>query len=212
MAEVRQLRCPTCGAAVSVAVEASRTTCEYCNSPLVVEMSYGELALRSTEQIADAVREEAQRTQETLRRMELNQRQAQLLQDYTATRAHFTDMEAELRALQRATQSRIVQQQTRELQGRMQVAAQHLGGLQQQIAGIDATVNPQPGQQSGQQSGRPWTATPPPTPPRSWSRPTGGQGCLWALAIFFLFGIVIGVIGVISPFIVVGAGTLVALA
>lgn len=208
MAEVRQLRCPACGATIGVALGSSRATCDYCRSNLAVTVNHGELQLRSTAQIAEAVREEGQRTQDLLRRMELRHQRGTLIQDYTATRAQIDALDAELRALQRARQTPVIRQQTSALQGRRQQMVQHLTWAQQQIVAIDAELDPQ--------QASPWIGAPPPSAPQGlpgWLVPlAGANGWVKALLIFLLLGFAIPAIGLCAPFLVLGSGALVALA
>ena len=208
MAEVRQLRCPACGAAIIVAVGANRATCDYCRSNLAVAVSHGEMQLRATAEIADAVREEGQRTQDFLRRMELRQQRIALIQDYTATRLQLDALDAELRALQRAQQTHVVRQQQHILQGRRQRVAQQLTWAQQQIVLIDAELDPQ--------QPSPWADAPPPPAAQGlpgWLAPLAGlNGWVKALLIFLLLGFAIPAIGLCSPFLVLGTGALVVLA
>lgn len=202
MAEIRQLRCPTCGAGVDVPAGATRATCEYCRSTLAVEVSQGEASLHAVAQIAGAVEQQGQRTQDALRRMELTTRRAQLVQDFTTARQTIEGIDAELRAIQRAKRTRVTKQQAQHLQSRRQEVARHIGWLQHEIGMIDAELNPRP---AAQAVAAPPLVAPPP-------RARGQNGCLVAIVALFLFGVAISVIGYLSPVVIIGALTLVVLA
>lgn len=201
MGEFRQLTCPMCGANVPTQLGMARTVCEYCRSPLAVEMNHGEMVLHSTEKIAGTVREESERTRAALQRMELHQRRAHLLHDFNATRSQIDHLDAEIRTLQRTQKSWVVLRQLREVSSRRQETGHRLDWLIREIGQIDAVLNPH-------------SSTLPalPKPPAPTFTLGRNQGCIMLVVAFFVLPFAIMALGYLSPLIILGTIILIVLA
>ncbi len=185
MSSIKQLQCPTCGAAVNVPPGATRARCDYCSSTLSVELDHGEAVMLSADQITGTIRGENQKTQSALERMHLGQRRAELNQQFTTLRVHLDGIESELRALQRERkQNRVIKDQIRTLETRRQELNAQLFGLRNEIVSIDARLNPRPPGVANQPRA---TAAPPrsrpSTPPKPYGRAFG-----WGCGLYMLAG------------------------
>lgn len=139
--EITRLQCPTCGAGVKVVQGAIRAYCEFCHSAFAIQVDHGEIVLHAIEQVTDAVREEGQRTQYALARMELWQSRVQVATDLAAATTRLQNLGAELRGLRRMTQDRTVEWQIQEVQAQRSKVEADCDSWQQTLAAIDNALN-----------------------------------------------------------------------
>ena len=197
MSEMKQSKCPTCGANVTVPPGTTRAKCEYCGSSYTVQMDHGEAILMSNQQLSGAIKESSQQTLTELQRMQLGQQRAQLAQQYTSIRLHLDTLESELRTLQRTPATRVTKKQIKDLEDRRKEIRDQLQMLQTEMTNIDRTLNPQQASSSTKQS---MSAVGPERPPlpaganladRAWygfrGYSVGQQGCLWIIGYPILF-------------------------
>ena len=117
--EVQKLSCASCGAPIQVPSDLDAFNCSYCGAALVVKRGEGYVALKIAEEVSQqikevgdqtqaTIREGAEGTQEELKRLQLNQ-------DLSAAQVQLTNIQAELRALERGKKSRKIKRQIRDL-------------------------------------------------------------------------------------------------
>ena len=105
---VTQVRCPACSAPVLATPDAPRTRCAYCGSPLVVASTDGELSLRLTGQVTEAVAAAGVATRSELQRQQQRQEVAHL-------ELRLQVAEGEMRSLERLPSSPVHKRQLAEL-------------------------------------------------------------------------------------------------
>lgn len=135
---VTQVRCPACSAPVLATPDAPRTRCAYCGSPLVVAMTDGELSLRLTGQVAEAVAAAGVATRSELQRQQQRQEVAHL-------ELRLQVVEGEIRSLERLPSSPVYKRQLAEL--RAQAA-----DLRGQLARARGDLTPAAGAPTGRGS------------------------------------------------------------
>src|SRR3954468_5482948 len=108
MPELKELKCPNCGASITVLPGATEVRCEYCGSRFEVGLGADGMILQSE-----------------LQRMHMEQQRTQLVQQYGSLGAHLDSLETQLRELVRGKQNHVARGQTRDLNlQRQQVIAE----------------------------------------------------------------------------------------
>jgi hypothetical protein len=171
MAEIKQLKCPACGASLNIPADATRGVCAYCGNGFVVEIDQGEAVLRSSQQITGAIEAGTEQTLTELQRMQLVQQHGDLSQQYTSLRIHQDTIESELRTLQRSKQSRLIRTQIQELEIRRSEIRQQVQEMQDELRSIDAILNPNAVEEVD-------ISVPPPRRSRNLR-----SGCLWVFGL-----------------------------
>jgi LSD1 subclass zinc finger protein len=136
------MKCPNCGANVSVPPGATRVTCDYCHANLSVEVDQGEAVLQSTERITEAIKGQGQQTVTELQRMELMQQRSQLSQQLSSLQIHEDTLRSELWSLERMRKDRKAREEIGDLRARMDQLNTEESSLRTQIADIDKILYP----------------------------------------------------------------------
>ena len=103
--KVTKLNCTACGAPISVPEDLDFINCASCGSFLGIERGEGYVALKVAEKLAKAIESSGRGTQDVIRentavtRSELQRLQA--AQEISAAQMHLTNIQAEIRAIQR---------------------------------------------------------------------------------------------------------------
>ncbi len=205
MSDIRQMQCPLCGAPLAVPTGATRATCDYCKNTMAVEVDQGEMILHANQQMVGAVREGNEQTRAVLERMELTQRRAQLIQDIGGARNQRQALDAELRTLQRSPKTLTIKLQIGQVKVRQRETSAQVSQLEGEIGAIDRALNPHAGTDAAG-SGGVGPAT------KASGRRRGCAVLLPAIVAFFVFGVVLVIVGYLWPLTILGAIALVVLA
>jgi LSD1 subclass zinc finger protein len=132
--EVKSVACRSCGAPVDVPRDADQVRCVYCGTTLAVERGQGYVALKTAQEMSRSIRDSTDRTQEAIRQSttvtQVGLRRLQLSQELSAAQMQLSNIQAEIRGLERQKQSRRTRQHLQELRPQQRVISQRIAGLQ----------------------------------------------------------------------------------
>jgi uncharacterized Zn finger protein (UPF0148 family) len=117
--EVIKSNCPSCGAPLYIEEDMTMVKCQACGSSLSIERSQGEVTLKFIEKIAAAIQQAGNATQDAIRetsyvtRTELQRLQAN--QTLSTLRLQLSNLQAEMRAVQRNSQTQATTKQLQSL-------------------------------------------------------------------------------------------------
>lgn len=126
---ITQLACPACSAPLTVPDKMEQLVCTFCGSALQVQADGDQTVLRRIDKVVDSIRESSDATHAELRRM-------QLAQELSAARMQLGQIEGEIRAISRASQTNVSRRQLNELQ-------KQAGPLRARIAELEYELNPE---------------------------------------------------------------------
>ncbi len=177
---VQKMSCPNCGAPISVAEDLNQLNCAFCSSTLSVQRGEGYVALKMAEKLGQAIQDSSAQTQGTIREgtqvTQLELKRLQINQDITTAQLQLSNVQAEIRSLEREKVTGKTKQQLRELR-------QEEASIKSRIASLQAILQPNLSS-AGATSGLPGAA---PTKSMTWR-----TGCGWAVLIFFVVGGILG--------------------
>lgn len=124
-----QLACPACTAPLTIPDKMERLVCAFCGSTLQVQGDGSQAALRRIDKVMDSLRQSSDLTHAELRRM-------QLAQELSTARMQLGQIEGEIRAITRATQTHVSRRQLNELQ-------KQADPLRRRVAELERTLNPE---------------------------------------------------------------------
>lgn len=157
MSIVREV-CPSCAAPLSIPPDATRFKCPYCSTPLAVQRHGSEVMLTASERLAATLEKTGSQTHEVIKEgtyvTQAELRRLQVAQDLSMVQMRLSNVQSEIRAIERMPLSSLTRNQLREL--RAQEA-----DLKQQVQTLANILNP------------PQTVTVPVTPSKP---PTAGLG------------------------------------
>lgn len=129
-----QEACPNCGAPVQIPPGTIRMKCPYCMMTLAVERQNGEVALEIADRIAGSLERTSARTQATIQEgtyvTQAELRRLQIAQDLSMAQMRLSNVQSEIRAVERSPQTAVTRNQLRDLRSqevalRQQIAALH---------------------------------------------------------------------------------------
>lgn len=136
--EVKSVACKSCGAPLDVPQGADQVQCRYCGAVLAVERGEGYVALRTAEEVSKSVRAAGDRTQEAIREStyatQAELKRLQLSQELSAAQMQLSNVQAEIRALERQKKNRKTKRQLEELRHQERALTQRIKGLQSAMA------------------------------------------------------------------------------
>lgn len=106
--QIQKVACASCGAPIQVPDDIDRLSCTYCGAGLSVSRGEGYVATKIAAGIMEAIEGANQETQRSIKRLQL---QHQL----STTELQLSEVQSEIRSLQRARKTSQVNQQLREL-------------------------------------------------------------------------------------------------
>ena len=117
--ETQQLNCASCGSPIQIPENTDLVTCPYCRTHLSVERDENYASLKVVEQLGQvvqlsvnatqaAIRDGAQDTQSELKRLEISQ-------DLALVQLQLTNIQSEIRSLEREKKDKVVKSQIGEL-------------------------------------------------------------------------------------------------
>ena len=170
---IQKMSCPNCGAPISVTEDLNQLNCASCGSTLSVQRGEGYAALKMAEKLGQAIQDSSLQTQGTIREgtqvTKIELKRLQLNQDITTAQLQLSNVQAEIRSLEREKSTGTIKQQLRELR-------QQEASLRPRIAALQAALQP---------DGSSTAAAPSVAPARSM---TWGTVCGWAILVFFAAG------------------------
>ena len=180
--EVQKMSCASCGAPIQVPPDLDAFNCSYCGAALVVKRGEGYVALKIAEEVSQkiqdvgdqtqaTIREGAEGTQEELKKLQLNQ-------DLSAAQVQLSNIQAELRALERGKKNRKIKRQIRDLR-------KHEKQLISRINSLNRAL------QSHGHGHPPQAPTPTKKKTKTWS------GCIVGFLVFFVVSMVC--VGIAMP-------------
>ena len=146
MAIVQEL-CPNCGAPVQVPDGATRLQCPYCATSLAVERQGSEVVLEAAGRIRDTLEQTSAQTQAAIQSgtyvTQAELRRLQIAQDLSMAQMRLTQIQSEIRAIERTPQTSVTRAQLRELRAQESALKQQIGALQNILnpAPVSATPN-----------------------------------------------------------------------
>ncbi len=172
---VQKMSCPNCGASISVAEDLNQLNCAFCGSTLSVQRGEGYAALKMAEKLGQAIRDSSTQTQGTIREgaqvTQLELKRLQINQDITTAQLQLSNVQAEIRSLERGKATGTTKRQLRELR-------QQESAIRSRIAALQAALQPA----SSSRGFNPTSLVPPAVPAKKpWYR---SLGCM---IVFFLF-------------------------
>jgi ribosomal protein S27AE len=172
---VQKMSCPNCGASISVAEDLNQLNCAFCGSTLSVQRGEGYAALKMAEKLGQAIQDSSAQTQGTIREgtqvTQLELKRLQINQDITTAQLQLSNVQAEIRSLEREKATGTTKQQLRALR-------QQESEIRSRIMALQAALQPN----SSASGIDPTALVPPPvTAKKPWYRSLG-----WMI-VFFLF-------------------------
>lgn len=139
--ELAKLNCPSCGGSINLPKDINRLSCTYCGTNLVVQRGEGFEALKIAEQVSatmrevgvgteTAIREGTQVTQSEIKRLQVSQ-------DLSIAQMQLSNIQSEIRGLEREKRSRKVKRQISELRNQEMDLGNRIRALQLAIAPQD---------------------------------------------------------------------------
>lgn len=128
--EIQKAACASCGAPISVPDDLDHLNCSYCGAGLDVRRGEGYIATRLAEDVKDAIEESGEQTQTEIRRLGLQQQLA-------TAQLRLSDVQTEIRALQREQRNRQVSQQLNELRRQELGLINQIESLHRSLSGDD---------------------------------------------------------------------------
>lgn len=126
--------CPSCGAPIEVPERSSQTKCPYCLASLTIERNSGDIELKTAEKVVGSIESSGNRTQSailegtTITQIEL--KRLQLSQDLSNTQLRLSNVQSEIRTLERTQLDRITKTQLSELRSQESTLKRHISMLQ----------------------------------------------------------------------------------
>ena len=184
---IQKISCVSCGAPVQIPSDVDQLSCTYCGTTLVVQRGEGHVALKTAEEVSQAIqdlgiqtqstiREETQVTQAELRRLQLSQR-------LSAAQIQLSNLQAEIRALERHKRTRQVKSQLKDLRKQETTLSHQIrelelqGVLASDAKGTISTIRPEVASK-----------------PKSDSRVK--QGCLTGCLVYIVVGVGLGMLAI----------------
>lgn len=172
---VQKMSCPNCGAFISVTEDLDQLTCTYCGSALSVQRGEGYAARKMAEKLGQAIQDSSVQTQGVIREgmqvTQLELKRLQISQDIATAQLQLSNIQTEIRSLEREKATGTTRQQLRALR-------QQESEIRSRIIALQAALHPN----SSAGGIDPATLAPPPVPAgKPWYRSLG-----WMI-VFFLF-------------------------
>ncbi len=137
---VQKMSCPNCGASISVMEDLNQLNCAFCGSTLSVQRGEGYTALKMAEKLGQAIQDSSTQTQGTIREgtqvTQIELKRLQINQDITTAQLQLSNIQTEIRSLEREKATGKTKQQLREL--RQQEAA-----IRSRMAMLQAALQPE---------------------------------------------------------------------
>lgn len=117
--EIRKMDCASCGAPIQVSCDSDFLTCPYCQAQLTLVRNENEMILKVNEKVSQTIQQSGNATQDVIRdgtqvtQSEL--KRLQIAQDLSILQLQLTNIQAELRSLQRGKMDQVTQKQFYDL-------------------------------------------------------------------------------------------------
>jgi ribosomal protein S27AE len=137
---IQKMSCPNCGASISVTEDLNQLNCAHCGSTLSIQRGDGYAALKMAEKLGQTIQDSSAQTQGTIRDgtqvTQLELKRLQINQDITTAQLQLSNIQAEIRGLEREKPTGKIKQQLREL--RLQEAS-----IRSRIMSLQAALLPE---------------------------------------------------------------------
>jgi DNA-directed RNA polymerase subunit RPC12/RpoP len=120
---VQRMSCASCGASITIPSDIDTLNCAYCGSSLVVERGEGYATLKLAEKVSKAIDESGAKTQAEIKRMALMQEQG-------TREIQLTNLEGEIRSLERSKLDRTGRKQLKSLYQQRQALQTRIRDIQ----------------------------------------------------------------------------------
>lgn len=131
--------CPSCSAPVDIPAGVTRIKCPYCSSPLAIQHNGNDVSLTLANTLKSSIEKSGTQTQEAIREgsyvTQTELRRLQLSQDLSAVLMRLSNVQSEIRAIERLPASPVTRKQLAELR-----AAE--ADLKRQAQSLSTTLNP----------------------------------------------------------------------
>jgi len=131
---VTQEACPNCGAPVQILPGTIRMKCPYCMMTLAVARENGEIALEVAGQITGSLERTSAQTRATIQEgtyvTQTELRRLQIAQDLSMAQMRLSNVQSEIRAVERSPQTAVTRNQLRDLRSQEAAMLQHIAALQ----------------------------------------------------------------------------------
>jgi hypothetical protein len=117
--EFMKLACPSCGGSIQLPKGINRLNCSYCGTHLLVQHGEGFAALEIAEQVSQTIQDIGNETQTTIKEgtqvTQSELKRLQLSQDLSIAQMQLSNIQSEIRTLERERRTRKIKQQLGEL-------------------------------------------------------------------------------------------------
>jgi LSD1 subclass zinc finger protein len=131
--------CPTCSAPIDVPNGASRIKCPYCSTSLAVQRNGSEVALTLASALTASIEKSGTQTQEAIREgsyvTQTELRRLQIAQDLSMAQMRLSNVQSEIRSIERLPVSPVTRKQLAELRATE-------ANLKHQVEALSITLNP----------------------------------------------------------------------
>ena len=124
--EIKQAACASCGAPINIPDNINHLNCQYCGAGLTVKREGEDVATESAAQIRRSIEEAKAETDSSIRRLEIQQQ-------LNTARLQLSDVQSEIRAIQRLGHHPQANMQLEELRGREQELIQTIQVLETKL-------------------------------------------------------------------------------
>jgi len=135
--QTERVACASCGAPINIPDDIDHLNCTYCGASLVVRRGEGFVSTKLVEQVKEAIDGASRETKQSLY-------QLQLQQQLSTTQIRLSNLQSEIRTLQRLHKTRQVDTQLRELRWREAMLISEIEGLHQQLTGGEGSARLDP--------------------------------------------------------------------
>jgi uncharacterized membrane protein YhaH (DUF805 family) len=133
MMAVTKEACPNCGSPIQVPAGVSRFQCPYCTTSLAVERQNGDIGLFIADRIAGSLETTSSQTRAVIQTgTEVTQtelRRMQIAQDLSMAQMRLSNVQSELRMLERTPPTQVTRRQIQELRAQESMVMQQINTL-----------------------------------------------------------------------------------
>jgi LSD1 subclass zinc finger protein len=126
--------CSSCGAPLNIPLDAEQVSCTYCGAALIVQRSEGHISLKIAEKVSQTIQDVGGQTQASIREgTEITQselKRLQITQEQSSLQIQLTNIQSEIRSLERLKSDRKIKGQIKELQSKEKNLIARINGLQ----------------------------------------------------------------------------------
>jgi TM2 domain-containing membrane protein YozV len=141
---VVKVSCASCGAPIAIPPDIDNLNCAYCGAALAVQRGEGYVTLKLAEQVSKTIQEVGVQTQSSIREgtqvTQIELKRLQLSQELSALQLQLSNIQAEIRSLERQKVDGKIKRQHRELRSHEASLISRINGLQAALVPLSTQV------------------------------------------------------------------------